>query len=85
MTLDNISAPTLVQVRIKASKTDPFRKGVEPDPFFKFATSTPLSRTALVSRMRTALESSGVDASKYSGHSFRSSNCVVLVGGCGLV
>ena len=28
MTLDNVSAPTLVQVQIKASKTDPFRKGV---------------------------------------------------------
>ena len=28
VTLDNVSAPTLVQVRIKASKTDPFRKGV---------------------------------------------------------
>ena len=97
VTLDNVSAPTLVQVRIKASKTDPFRKGVvvylgrtdkdlcpvgavaaylavrgrEPSPFFKFGKGTPLSRTALVSRMRTALGSSGVDASKYSGHSFR--------------
>ena len=28
VTLDNVSAPTLVQVQIKASKTDPFRKGV---------------------------------------------------------
>ena len=28
VTLDNVSAPTLAQVRIKASKTDPFRKGV---------------------------------------------------------
>ena len=28
VTLDNVSVPTLVQVRIKASKTDPFRKGV---------------------------------------------------------
>ena len=97
VTLDNVSAPTLVQVRIKASKTDPFRKGVvvylgrtdndlcpvgavaaylavrgrEPGPFFKFAKGAPLSRTALVSRMRTALRSSGVEASKYSGHSFR--------------
>ena len=26
--MDSVSAPTLVQVRIKASKTDPFRKGV---------------------------------------------------------
>ena len=78
VTLDNVSAPTLVQVRIKASKTDPFRKGVvvylgrtdndlcpvgavaaylavrgrEPGPFFKFAKGAPLSRTALVSRMR---------------------------------
>ena len=28
VTLDNVSAPTLVQVQIKASKTDPFRKRV---------------------------------------------------------
>ena len=28
VTLDNVSAPTLVQVRIKASKMDPFRKRV---------------------------------------------------------
>ena len=97
VTLDNVSASTLVQVRIKVSKMDSFRKGVvvylgrtdndlcpvgavaaylavrgrEPGPFFKFAKGTPLSRTALVSRMRTALGFSGVDASKYSGHSFR--------------
>ena len=97
MTLDIVSAPTLVQVRIKVSKTDPFRKGVvvylgrtdndlcpvgavaaylavrcrEPGPFFKFAKGAPLSRTVLVSRMKTALGSSGVEASKYSGHSFR--------------
>ena len=97
VTLDNVSAPTLLQVWIKALKTDPFRKGVvvnlgrtdndlcpvgavaaylavrgrEPGPFFKFVTGAPLSRTALVSRMRTALGSSRVDASKYSGHSLR--------------
>jgi len=28
VTLDNLSAPTLVQVQVKASKRDPFRKGV---------------------------------------------------------
>ena len=28
VTLDSLSAPTLVQVRVKASKTNPFRKGV---------------------------------------------------------
>ena len=97
VTLDNLSAPTLVQVRVKASKTDPFRKGVtiylgrtdndlcpvgaiaaylavrdrHPGPFFKFATGAPLSRVALVSNMRAALQSSEVDASKYAGHSFR--------------
>ena len=45
-------------------------RGREPSPFFKFVMGTPLSRTAVVSRMRTALGLSGVDASKYSGHSF---------------
>jgi len=28
VTLDSLTAPTVVQVHIKASKTDPFRKGV---------------------------------------------------------
>jgi len=28
VTLDSLTAPTVVQVRIKASKKDPFRKGV---------------------------------------------------------
>ena len=86
VTLDNVSASTLVQVRIKVSKMDSFRKGVvvylgrtdndlclvgavaaylavrgrEPGPFFKFAKGIPLSRTALVSRMRTALGSSAI-------------------------
>ena len=97
VTLDKLSVPTLVQVRIKASKTDPFRKGVviylgrtgndlcpvgaiaaylavrgrHPGPFFKFVTGAPLSRVALVRSMRAALRPSGVDVSKYSGHSFR--------------
>lgn len=95
--LDSVSKPTVVQVRIKASKTDPFRKGVsvylgrtdrdlcpvgavaaylavrgrDPGPFFRFIGGKPLTRVALVRRVREALQPSGVDVSKYSGHSFR--------------
>ncbi len=97
VTLDNLAAPEVVCVTVKASKTDPFRKGVlvhlgrtdndlcpvgavsaylavrgnSPGPFFTFASGSPLSREALVERVRAALAPSGVDASVYSGHSFR--------------
>ena len=95
--LDSVTSPTTVQVWIKASKTDPFRKGVSvylgktgnglcpvaavaaylavrgrsQGPFFRFAGGTPLTREGLVKHVREALGASGVDASKYSGHSFR--------------
>ncbi len=96
--LEGSSPPRMVQVTIKASKTDPFRKGVTlylgrsgneelcpvsaiaaylvargrtPGPFFKMASGVPLSRERLVQKVRAALEIAGVDAAKYSGHSFR--------------
>lgn len=98
VTLDCPSNPTLAQINIKASKTDPFRVGVsiylgrtgnnlcpvtamtaylavrggEPGPFFKFSNNRPLSRELLVKHLREALTSAGIDATKYSGHSFRS-------------
>lgn len=40
-------------------------------PLFLFEDGTPLSRGQLVSHLREALEQGGVDASHFSGHSFR--------------
>ena len=87
----------VVRITIKASKTDPFRKGVQvylgktgadicpvsalvsylavrgaaPGPLFVFVNGTPLSRLALVQHVRSAISAAGIDASPYSGHSFR--------------
>ncbi len=47
-------------------------RGGEPGPFFKFANNRPLSRDLLVKHLREALKLAGIDATKYSGHSFRS-------------
>lgn len=95
--VDSVSKPTVVQVRIKESKTDPFRKGVmvylgftedelcpvaavtaylavrgrDPGPFFRLKGGAPLSREVLVRKVREALQSSGVQVGRYSGHSFR--------------
>ena len=96
--MDSNSAPSIVQVAIKASKTDPFRKGVKvylgrtdnnlcpvatvvaylairhklgAGPFFKFQSGTALTWALLVNRVRKALKESGIDADKFSGHSFR--------------
>ena len=97
VTVDRANNPSMVRVHIKASKTDPFRKGVfvfvgrtdnrlcpvaaitaymalrgrMEGPFFKFANGETLSRERLVRRVREALELAGIDARKYSGHSFR--------------
>ena len=46
-------------------------RGRHPGPIFKVVIGAPPSRVALVSNMRAALRSSGVDASKYVGHSFK--------------
>ena len=40
-------------------------------PLFLMEDGTPLTRSALVTHVRTALTEAGVDASQYSGHSFR--------------
>ena len=42
-----------------------------PGPLFIFQDGTPLSRPSLVSHLRDALQSIGLDAAKFSGHSFR--------------
>ena len=95
--LDSVKSPSLVRVSIKASKTDPFRRGVnvflgktnndlcpvaavgaylachgsKPGLFFIFQSSSPLSREMFVRRVRAARSEAGVEATQYSGHSFR--------------
>ena len=81
----------------QASKTDPFRRGVNlyigrtnndlcpiaammaylairggsEGPLFRFKSGQPLTRERFVTKVREALSASGVDHSKYAGHSFR--------------
>ena len=94
---DNRTNPTTLKVHLKASKTDPYRSGVDiyvgktgndlclvvamvnylakrggkDDPLFFFRDGKFLTRENLVIRVREALTAAGLDASKYSGHSFR--------------
>ena len=94
--VDSHANPSMLQVHIKQSKTNPFRKGINiyigrtfsdicpvaaitrylairsplPGPLFIRANGSPLSRTQLVIRFREALSTTGLDASKFSGHSF---------------
>ena len=42
-----------------------------PGPLFLYADGSPLTRTGLVSAVRSALSGSGADLSRYTGHSFR--------------
>ena len=95
--LDSHSTPSLIRLRVKASKTDPFRKGVDiflgrtssslcpvkamiaylptrgptPGPLFVFQNGTVLSRSRLVSAIRTCLSAAGMEEGAYCGHSFR--------------
>ena len=85
VSVDNTEKPTCVALRIKQSKTDPFRRGVsihlhqtnllirgpQDGPLFRLEDGSPLTRSRLVSELRTALRSAGIDPSKYAGHSFR--------------
>lgn len=94
---DSTTHPTVADVNIKASKTDPFRHGVRiylgktdddlcpvaalaaylasrsptHGPFFRFQSGAPLTRSAFVTRVSQALTLAGIEANKYSGHSFR--------------
>ena len=94
---DSKASPTFVQVNIKASKTDPFRKGVAicmgrtnndlcpvaalaayitlrgsgEGPLFMLKNQTPLTRDRFVKMTRDKLSTAGIEASHYSGHSFR--------------
>ena len=95
--VNDVKDPQFLEVRLKASKTDPFRLGVTvylgqsksdicpvaailaysvlrgsaPGPFFQFADGRALTRARFVEAIRQALAAAGVDAQKYSGHSFR--------------
>ena len=42
-----------------------------PGPLFMFQSGSPLTRSALVSHLQTALQSAGVFPAAYTGHSFR--------------
>ena len=46
-------------------------RGVQPGPFFIFADGRPLTRERFVMAVRSALQSQGLEASSYAGHSFR--------------
>ena len=46
-------------------------RGRDPGPFFRLKRGAPLSREVLVRKVREALQSSGVQVGRYSGHSFR--------------
>ena len=97
LALDSHTNPTLARVRIKQSKTDPFRHGVDiylgdtgehlcpvqaliqflafcllgVGPLFRFQSGAPLTRSALVSHLQSALRHIGIDSSPFTGHSFR--------------
>ena len=89
--------PTVISVKLKASKTDLFHQGItlfigrvssdlfpvsamlaylllrgrDAGPLFKYRDGRPLARQRFVLAVRQALESAGVQAANYAGHSFR--------------
>ena len=98
VSVDHLEDPKVLKVKLKASKTDPFRAGIDifigrtndglcpvaavlaymvvrgrgTGLFFKFRDGKPLTRARLVTEVKQALTTAGVDARHYSGHSFRS-------------
>ena len=99
----------MLKVKIKASKTDPFRQGVDmfiektdnklcpvaailaylakrgnhKGMLFYYEDKKLLSRDRLVTSVREALTTAGVDCKSYSGHSFRI-GAATAAGKCGL-
>lgn len=95
--VDSHNDPSILQLRLKQSKTDPFRTGVmvyvgktnstlcpvsavlaymaarpaDPGPLFRFADGSPLTRQALVRKLRGALRQLDINPDLFSGHSFR--------------
>ena len=55
-------------------------RGPEPGPLFVFRDGSPLSRRCLVAAIRGELAASGVDVSRFNGHSFR----IGAAAACGL-
>ena len=47
------------------------QRGTQCGPLFRFSNGQPLTRAKLVAVVQQALTSSGLDVSKYTGHSFR--------------
>ena len=109
--VDSRSAPTFLQVQIKASMTEPFRQGVtvyvgctdnglclvtavlsylmargsDPGPPFKWEDERFLTREAFLAAVRKALvETSGLAAKDYAGHSFRIGAATSSAGYAGL-
>ena len=94
LAIDSLTAPSMVRVHIKQSKTDPFRQGTKvylgamgssicpvqalwqylavrgPAPGLLFIQASGIPYL-LVNQLQEALESAGIDASAYNGHSFR--------------
>ena len=56
-------------------------RGNRPGPLFVFTDGTPLSCTRLVVAVRGALQSRGVEAEDFNGHSFRIGATTAAVGG----
>ena len=97
LAVDNPKHPGVIRVRIKQSKTDPFRKGVDlflgrtssdlcpvtallrylvvrgakEGPLFMFSKGSFLTRQRFVTKVREALQKTGLEEAKYNGHSFR--------------
>ena len=70
--VDNRASPSLIQVTIKASKTDPFRHGgCSPRPLFVWEDKRFLPKDRFVASLRAALSAAGYAAKDYAGHSFR--------------
>ena len=95
--VDSVKDPTMLQVKIKGSKTDQLRlgatiivgktgsnlcpvlsmmsflkaRGLAPGPLFCHKDYSPLTRSQLVNNLRQVLTQAGVDASNFTGHSFR--------------
>ena len=58
-------------------------RGPQDGPLFRLEDGSPLTRSRLVSELRTALRSAGIDPSKYAGHSFRIGT-VTTAAACGV-
>ena len=58
-------------------------RGNSPGPVFRFSDGKPLTKDRFTQRIREALSNTGIDASKYAGHSFRI-GAATTAANCGL-